>query len=131
MPVNTAHSSASSEKLLAFFGGTFDPIHYGHLKPVAALAAQAGLDQVILLPNNVPPHRPQPEATSQQRLHMAQLAVADDPLFSVDPRELAVNAPSYTIETLATVREEHGDKCPMTFILCADSLLTLHKGHRW
>ena len=131
MPVNTAHSSASSEKLLAFFGGTFDPIHYGHLKPVAALAAQVGLDQVILLPNNVPPHRPQPEATSQQRLHMAQLAVADDPLFSVDPRELAVNAPSYTIETLATLRKEHGDKCPLAFIIGQDSLLTLHKWHRW
>ncbi|WP_421595573.1 nicotinate-nucleotide adenylyltransferase [Rahnella sp. PD4] len=131
MPHRTAHSFKTTEKLLAFFGGTFDPIHYGHLKPVSALAAQAGFDQVILLPNNVPPHRPQPEATPQQRLQMAKLAVADNALFSVDPRELAVDTPSYTIETLATLRKEHGDKCPLAFIIGQDSLLTLHKWHRW
>jgi len=131
MPLMTPHSSASPEKLLAFFGGTFDPIHYGHLKPVASLAQHAGFDQVILLPNNVPPHRPQPEASSQQRLHMVELAVAGNPLFSVDPRELCVDTPSYTIETLETLRKEHGEHCPLAFIIGQDSLLTLHKWHRW
>ena len=50
--------------LQALFGGTFDPIHYGHLMPVETLANQIGLSRVIIMPNNVPPHRPQPEATS-------------------------------------------------------------------
>ena len=131
MPLNTSHSSPRPARLLAFFGGTFDPIHYGHLKPVTSLAEQAGLDQVILLPNNVPPHRPQPEASSLQRLHMVELAVEGNPLFTVDSRELDVDTPSYTLETLATLRKEHGDDCPLAFIIGQDSLLTLHKWHRW
>ncbi|MBF7979927.1 MULTISPECIES: nicotinate-nucleotide adenylyltransferase [Rahnella] len=131
MSLTTSHSFSRPPPLLAFFGGTFDPIHFGHLKPVTSLAGQAGFDQVILLPNNVPPHRPQPEASSQQRLHMVELAVAGNPLFSVDSRELNVDTPSYTIETLATLRKEHGDDCPLAFIIGQDSLLTLHKWHRW
>ena len=86
--------------LHALFGGTFDPIHYGHLRPVEALAAEVGLNRVTLLPNHVPPHRPQPEANAQQRLKMVELAIADNPLFAVDDRELHRTTPSYTIETL-------------------------------
>lgn len=131
MPITSLHSSDNPLPLRAFFGGTFDPIHYGHLVPVTRLAQDAGLDQVILLPNNVPPHRPQPEASPQQRLHMVELAVEGNPLFSVDARELTVDTPSYTIETLATLRKEYGNRCPLAFIIGQDSLLTLHKWHRW
>ncbi|OZI14615.1 nicotinic acid mononucleotide adenylyltransferase, partial [Sodalis-like symbiont of Philaenus spumarius] len=72
--------------LTAFYGGTFDPIHYGHLRPVIALARLVNLQRVIMLPNNVPPHRPQPVASVQQRLAMARLAIAElpDPLFTLD-----------------------------------------------
>ncbi len=56
--------------LKAMYGGTFDPVHYGHLKPVEILANLIGLSKVIIMPNNVPPHRPQPEATSAQRKRM-------------------------------------------------------------
>ncbi|WP_369788773.1 nicotinate-nucleotide adenylyltransferase [Rouxiella sp. WC2420] len=118
-------------ELMALFGGTFDPIHYGHLRPVEQLAHEIQLEKVILLPNNVPPHRPQPEATSAQRLRMAQLAVEGNPLFSVDSRELQRDTPSYTIETLETLRKEHGTKQPLAFIIGQDSLLTLYKWHRW
>lgn len=117
--------------LLALFGGTFDPIHYGHLKPVEQLARETLLDSVVLLPNNVPPHRPQPEASAQQRLKMVELAVQGNPLFSVDARELAVDTPSYTIATLETLRKEYGADRPLAFIIGQDSLLTLHKWHRW
>mgnify|MGYP001015375877 CR=1 FL=1 len=75
-------------QLQAIYGGTFDPVHYGHLKPVEILANQIGLSKVIIMPNNVPPHRPQPEATSAQRMHMLKLAIADKPLFTLDEREL-------------------------------------------
>lgn len=115
----------------AFFGGTFDPVHYGHLKPVEALAQQVGLGSVTLLPNNVPPHRPQPEATAQQRLAMVQLAIADNPLFRVDDRELQRETPSYTIETLETLRKERGAHASLAFIIGQDSLLNLYKWHRW
>jgi nicotinate-nucleotide adenylyltransferase len=123
--------TTSQGSLLALFGGTFDPIHYGHLKPVEQLAKEASLDRVVLLPNNVPPHRPQPEASAQQRLQMVQLAVQGNPLFSVDARELEVDTPSYTIVTLETLRKEYGAERPLAFIIGQDSLLTLHKWHRW
>jgi nicotinate-nucleotide adenylyltransferase len=80
-------------QLQALFGGTFDPIHYGHLKPVEALANQIGLSRVIIMPNNVPPHRPQPEATSVQRKAMVELAISDKPLFALDERELRRESP--------------------------------------
>lgn len=81
------------KSLQALFGGTFDPVHYGHLKPVETLANLIGLTQVTIIPNNVPPHRPQPEANSAQRKHMLELAIADKPLFTLDERELKRNAP--------------------------------------
>lgn len=84
MPTNPEHPTV----LHALFGGTFDPIHYGHLRPVEALATEVGLNRVTLLPNHVPPHRPQPEANAQQRLKMVELAIAGNPLFAVDDREL-------------------------------------------
>lgn len=80
--------------LQALYGGTFDPVHYGHLKPVEILANLIGLQRVIIMPNNVPPHRPQPEASSEQRKEMLTLAIADKPLFSLDERELRRDTPS-------------------------------------
>ncbi|AHG21562.2 nicotinate-nucleotide adenylyltransferase [Chania multitudinisentens RB-25] len=117
--------------LHAFFGGTFDPIHNGHLRPVEALVDEIGLNRVILLPNHVPPHRPQPEASPQQRLKMVELAIAGNSLFAVDDRELHRTTPSYTIETLETIRKERGKTLPLAFIIGQDSLLTLHLWHRW
>lgn len=98
------------KSLQALFGGTFDPVHYGHLKPVETLANLIGLSRVIIMPNNVPPHRPQPEASSAQRKYMLELAIADKPLFTLDERELQRNAPSYTAQTLKEWREEQGPK---------------------
>lgn len=118
-------------KLYALFGGTFDPIHFGHLRPVEALAQQVGLKKVTLLPNNVPPHRPQPEATAQQRVAMLHCAIADRPLFDIDTRELERETPSWTVATLEALRAERGAEQPLGFIIGQDSLLTLAKWHRW
>ena len=93
-------------QLQAIYGGTFDPVHYGHLKPVEILANQIGLNQVTIVPNNVPPHRPQPEATSDQRRHMLELAIADKPLFILDDRELKRDTPSYSAQTLREWRQD-------------------------
>lgn len=119
------------EGLQALFGGTFDPIHYGHLRPVEALAKQVGLQKVILLPNHVPPHRPQPKANPSQRLEMVKLAIQGNPLFSIDTRELEKNSPSYTIETLASLRQEMGAEQPLAFIIGQDSLLSIHTWNGW
>lgn len=123
--------SNGSHSLLALFGGTFDPIHYGHLRPVEALAKEVGLSHIALLPNYVPPHRPQPEADEQQRLQMVKLAIEGNPLFSVDERELRRTKPSYTIDTLEEIRREQGEHRPLAFIIGQDSLLTLHHWQRW
>jgi len=117
------------KQLQALFGGTFDPVHYGHLKPVEALANQIGLSRVIIMPNNVPPHRPQPEATSAQRKHMVELAIADKPLFALDERELKRESPSYTAQTLKDWREEQGPIRPLAFIIGQDSLLSFPTWH--
>ncbi|WP_167353523.1 nicotinate-nucleotide adenylyltransferase [Kosakonia oryziphila] len=118
-------------QLQALFGGTFDPVHYGHLKPVEALANQVGLSRVIIMPNNVPPHRPQPEATSQQRKTMLELAIADKPLFTLDERELRRDTPSYSALTLKEWREEQGPQRPLAFIIGQDSLLTFPSWHHY
>ncbi|MCP1437730.1 nicotinate-nucleotide adenylyltransferase [Erwinia persicina] len=117
--------------LQALFGGTFDPVHYGHLRPVETLAARLGLQKITLLPNNVPPHRPQPEASPAQRVKMLSLAIANNSLFDIDQRELQRQTPSWTIDTLIELRRERGEQQPLGFIIGQDSLLTLHKWHRW
>lgn len=117
--------------LCAIYGGTFDPIHYGHLKSVEALAARVALHRVTIMPNNVPPHRPQPEANSQQRKAMVELAIAGNPLFKLDARELTRSTPSWTVETLEQVRAEQGLQQPLAFIIGQDSLLSLQHWHRW
>lgn len=119
------------DKTIALFGGTFDPIHNGHLHSVEALAKEIDLSHIYLLPNNVPPHRPQPEATTEQRLAMLNLAIQDNPLFSIDLRELQRTTPSYTIDTLEEVRQEYGAHVPIAFIIGQDSLLTLPTWDKW
>ncbi|MBI6191543.1 nicotinate-nucleotide adenylyltransferase [Providencia rettgeri] len=126
-----SNSFSKQHNLLALFGGTFDPIHFGHLRPVQALAQQVGLEKVILLPNHVPPHRPQPEATPSQRLEMVKLAIQNAPLFAIDTRELEKNSPSYTIETLVELRQEIGPEKPLAFIIGQDSLLSINKWYGW
>ncbi|WP_058911713.1 nicotinate-nucleotide adenylyltransferase [Entomohabitans teleogrylli] len=117
--------------LQAFYGGTFDPIHYGHLKPVEALAQVVGLSQVTILPNNVPPHRPQPQASSEQRKTMVELAIAGNPLFRIDCRELERQTPSWTVDTFEALRREAGPQQPLAFIIGLDSLLSLPTWQRY
>ncbi|NUF48836.1 nicotinate-nucleotide adenylyltransferase [Gilliamella sp. ESL0250] len=120
--------------LTALLGGTFDPIHYGHLRPAISLASEVGLKQISLLPNHIPPHKPQPEASTEQRLAMLKLAIEDLPLFALDVRELLPKVstrPSYTIETLQAWRQENGDSEGLAFIMGQDSLLSLPTWNKW
>ncbi|MDX7125307.1 nicotinate-nucleotide adenylyltransferase [Enterobacter hormaechei] len=117
--------------LQAMYGGTFDPVHYGHLKPVEILANLIGLQRVIIMPNNVPPHRPQPEATSEQRKAMLALAIADKPLFTLDERELRRDTPSWTSQTLREWRAEQEPMQPLAFIIGQDSLLNFPSWYQY
>lgn len=123
-----------TKSLTALFGGTFDPIHYGHLLPVMALAQEIKLKHISLLPNHIPPHKPQPEASTLQRLAMLELAIEGNDLFSIDTRELSradLNRPSFTIETLQGWRTENGTEKGLAFILGQDSLLSLPTWSDW
>ncbi|CAM4000269.1 nicotinate-nucleotide adenylyltransferase [Cohnella lubricantis] len=91
-------------------GGTFDPIHLGHLLAAEAAREAADLDEVWFIPTNVPPHKAQPGADAQARLEMVKLAIADHPAFRAEDAELVRGGVSYTVDTVAALREHHPDR---------------------
>lgn len=115
---------------LGLLGGTFDPIHYGHLRPAQEVLDALSLDEMRLIPSARPPHRAAPVASAEQRLRMAQLAVTEFPRFSVDDREIRRSGPSYTVPTLESLRVEMGDR-PLCLVLGLDAFLGLESWHRW
>ncbi|BDY03606.1 nicotinate-nucleotide adenylyltransferase [Ferrimonas sp. YFM] len=115
-----------SLRLLGLLGGTFDPIHNGHLQMALELHRRLGLDELRLLPNRLPPHKPGAHADSEQRLAMVKLACAPHPQLSVDDRELKRQQPSYTVDTLEQLRQEHPDDS-LCFIIGMDSLASFNQ----
>jgi nicotinate-nucleotide adenylyltransferase len=116
---------------IGILGGTFDPIHYGHLRMAQELAESLGLSSVRLIPSARPPHRDQPAGEAQHRLAMARLAVEDNSLLTVDAREFERSGPSYTFDTLTSLRAELGAATPLYLLLGADAFLGLTTWHRW
>ncbi len=116
---------------IGILGGTFDPVHLGHLRLAHEAWEGLALEQVRLVPNATPPHRPAPGASAGQRVAMLRLAVADHPGLAVDERELHRPAPSYTIDTLESLRGELGAGYPLCLILGADAFVMLETWHRW
>ncbi|MCG8391710.1 MAG: nicotinate-nucleotide adenylyltransferase [Pseudomonadales bacterium] len=115
---------------LVLFGGTFDPVHRAHISAARAVSRVLGDAPVHLLPNAVPPHRPQPLADGEQRLAMLRLACHDHPCLTPDDWELRQDGPSYSLNTLRHFREQHGER-PLVFLIGADSFASLHHWHRW
>lgn len=115
---------------IGIFGGTFDPIHFGHLRPALEVMEELGLAQVRLVPCHVPPHRGQPQARADHRFELLQIAVSDVPGLQADPRELQRTGPSYTFDTLQDLRRELPNT-PLCLIIGMDSLLGLPGWYRW
>lgn len=113
-----------------FYGGTFDPVHAGHLA-VAAAARDALGCRVAFLPAADPPHRAAPGASADQRARMLELAVAGEPAFSVDRRELHRAGPSWTVDTLRGLRAERGPDAPVAWLVGADAFRGLPTWHEW
>lgn len=118
-------------KTLGIFGGTFDPVHIGHLRLALELKQQLALDEMRLLPCHLPPHRASPSVTSDVRVQMLQLALRDCTELQLDTRELAHDKPSYTYDTLCELRAELGAETSISFCMGADSFAQLATWHRW
>ena len=119
-----------SSRPLAIFGGTFDPIHVGHLR--AAWEASEALDaEVRIVPAKIPPHRPQPVASAVERVAMLRAALAGQDRLQLDLRELDRAGPSYTFDTLASLRAEAGNRRPLVLLIGADAFAGLSDWHRW
>lgn len=116
---------------VGIFGGTFDPIHHGHLRLAEEVAESAKLGEVRFMPSGTPPHRTRPGADAADRVAMARLAVAGNPRFSVDDRETRRAGPGYTVDTLTELRSELGLSRPLALLLGADAFLELATWHRW
>lgn len=123
---------------LGLFGGSFDPIHWGHVRPVQEARARLGLDKVVYLPTAAPPHKRDPEsaprAPAAARYAMVEMALlAEEGLFA-SHHELRPGEPTYTVETLEHFRrggEEAGVALDLHLILGSDSLAELHTWRRW
>ena len=113
------------------FGGTFNPVHYGHLRSALELTERLGLDHLRLMPCAVPPHREAPSCGAQQRADMVELAVKDEPQLRCDTRELGRVGASYTIDSLQELRAELGAGCSLCMVIGCDALLKLDSWHRW
>jgi nicotinate-nucleotide adenylyltransferase len=111
-------------------GGTFDPIHYGHLRPALEVAEQLQLSQVRFIPAHRPVHRGAPQVTAEQRLKMVELAIADQPLFVADDIEIKRDAPSYMVETLQALKAQFPEKS-LVLILGMDAFAKFDTWHRW
>lgn len=122
----TSHGSAQP---LAIFGGTFDPVHLGHLS-VAWEAAELLDAEVRLLPASVPPHRAAPIASARQRAAMLRAALRGQSRLVLDTRELDRQGPSFSVDTLKQLREEEGQR-PLVLLIGADAFTHLPKWDRW
>jgi nicotinate-nucleotide adenylyltransferase len=116
---------------IGILGGTFDPVHYGHLRLAEEAADALALERVVLIPAALPNLRARPGTEAQHRLAMTRLAAADNPRLAVDDRELEREGVSYTVDTLAELRAEVGTRNPVWLILGADAFLRLPDWSRW
>ena len=112
------------------FGGTFDPIHYGHLRSAYELLQDLRLAEVLFVPSAAPPHRGRTFAPADLRFRMVEKAVADQEGFAVDDCEFHRDGPSYTVDTLTVIREERRE-ASICLIVGMDAYLGLTSWHRW
>ena len=124
-----------TQPVIGILGGTFNPIHFGHLRMAQELAESLNLDEVRFIPSASPPHKLPPLVSAEQRASMVQLAIANNPLFKFDGRELhrtaTDNMPSYTIDTLQSLRDELGENASLVLFMGSDAFSKFNTWHRW
>ena len=119
------------KSIVGIFGGTFDPVHIGHVQMALEAKQRLKLNEVRLIPCHLPPHRETPQQGSQQRLMMLKLAVAGIEGLVTDSQELERDGPSYTVDTLKQLRSELGEDVSLVLIMGADAFARLTQWHHW
>lgn len=115
---------------IGFLGGTFDPIHFGHLRPALEIQQALKLDALYLMPNYISPHKSKSLASTQQRIDMVKLAIQESPSLQIDVQELLRESPSYTVDTLKLLRQQY-PTTPLCFIMGMDSLIHFDTWHQY
>lgn len=111
---------------IGIMGGTFDPIHFGHLVLAETVRESMKLDRILFIPTGDPPHKKEQSVTSaEQRMEMVELAIGDNPDFLCSDMEVERQGYSYTVDTLERLREECGDSCQLFFITGADAIIEI------
>lgn len=123
--------TAPLHRMIGIMGGTFNPIHYGHLRIAQELADVLNLDEVRFIPSANPPHKNTPQVSAQHRAAMVQLAIADNPIFKLDDCELKRSGPSYTFDTLQSLRAELGNDASICLLMGSDAFVKLNTWHKW
>jgi nicotinate-nucleotide adenylyltransferase len=120
-----------SKPAIGLLGGTFDPIHYGHLRMAEELAGWLALEQVRFIPAPQPPHRSQPRTGVAHRVEMVRLAITGNTRFSLDTREVEREGMSYSVDTLTGLRQELGPSAPLWLFMGVDAFLGLNTWKSW
>lgn len=116
--------------MIGLLGGTFDPVHYGHLRPAQQVCRALSLESVRFIPAANPPHRSPPVAAFDQRVQMLRLALPMDDCFELDDREQRLGGVSYTVKTLESLRDELGDRS-LGLMIGADQFASFESWHQW
>ena len=124
-------AAGGSGGLIGLYGGTFDPVHLGHIRTALQLKRELPFEQIRMLPAGRPPHRPPPEANAAQRWYMLTRVTGRDSGLIADDRELRRPGPSYAIDTLTELRGELGEDRPLAWILGMDAFAGFDRWHRW
>lgn len=118
-------------KVIALLGGTFNPVHFGHLRMAQELANTLDFSEVRFIPAANPPHKTAPDVSAEHRAAMVRLAIDGNPIFKFDERELHRTGASYTIDTLDSLRDELGDEVSLVLLMGSDAFTKFNTWHRW
>jgi nicotinate-nucleotide adenylyltransferase len=121
---------STHKKVIAIMGGTFDPIHHGHIETAKETAKWLNVEQLLLLPAHIPPHKNSTTASAFHRENMVRIICQQHPLFQLDSRELKRHTASYTVTSLQEIKEEQPNS-ELLFIIGMDSLLNFTTWHQW
>ena len=116
--------------MIGVFGGTFDPVHYGHIRPALSIQRTLHLTKILFIPNGIPPHRLAPWLSAEQRLSLLQSALENYPDLVIDKREVNRTGPSYMVETLRLLKRDFPDK-KLCLIIGMDAFFGITQWHQW